>query len=128
MTAKIKKQISGTMLLCLIALVASVGISLTACNKEPQEKKVSGTVTADASGTVQFMYSRLNSNVPNACTFTTNLPSPNDLFVLTIASGNTSETKAIGGLTAGQKIEWTAKVEGNPLNHGSGNFVHIVND
>ena len=30
--------------------------------------------------------------------------------------------------TVGQKVTWTATVKGKPLNHGSGNFVHIVND
>jgi len=128
MTDRIKKQTPNKRFLCKIVLVALMGFSLIACNKEPVEKKVSGTVTAEADGIITFKYSRQSSSSPNAYTFTTNLPQPNDQFVLTITSGNTAEDKVIGGLTAGQKISWTAKVEGNPLNHGSGNFVHIINN
>ncbi|MCL2291045.1 MAG: hypothetical protein FWC34_10170 [Bacteroidetes bacterium] len=128
MAERIKKQISSKTLLCKIALVMLMGFSLIACNKQPIEKKVSGTVTAEANGIITFKYSRQSSNSPNTCTFTTNLPAPNDQFVLTITSGNTAGDKVIEGLTAGQKVEWTAKVKGNPLNHGSGNFVHIIND
>ena len=83
---------------------------------------------ADTAGTVLFMYSRLQTNVPDFCKFTTDLPSPNDQFTLTINSGESTVKKEIIGLTAGQKVKWTAKVEGNPLNHGSGNFVHIINE
>jgi hypothetical protein len=128
MTKRIKKQISSKTLLCKITLVVLMGFSLVACNKDPVEKKVSGTVTADTEGVVTFKYSRQSSSSPNTCTFTTNLSAPNDQFVLTITSGNTAGDKVIEGLAAGQKVEWTAKVEGNPLNHGSGNFVHIIND
>jgi hypothetical protein len=105
-----------------------MGVPLVACNKEPEGKKVSGTVTAEADGVITFKYSRQSSSSPNTCTFTTNLPAPNDQFALTITSGNTAGDKVIEGLTAGQKVDWTAKVEGNPLNHGSENFVHIIND
>jgi hypothetical protein len=56
------------------------------------------------------------------------LPAPNDRFVLTITSGNTAQDWKIEGLTAGQKVEWTADVEGKPANHGSGYFVHIINN
>ncbi|MCL2290718.1 MAG: hypothetical protein FWC34_08475 [Bacteroidetes bacterium] len=130
MTKRIKKQISSKTFLCKIALVMLMGFSLVACNKQPVEKKVSGTVTANTEGVVTFKYSRLKNSLPNACTFTTNLPAPNDQFVLTITSGNATENKVIEGLAGGQKVAWTAKVEGNPLNHGSdiGHFVHIIND
>jgi len=128
MAERIKKQISSKTLLYKIVLVALMGFSLVACNKEPAEKKVSGTVTANADGIITFKYSRLSSSSPNACTFTTDLATPNNQFVLTIVSGNTAEDKVIEGLTAGQKVTWTAKVEGKPANHGSGNFVHIIND
>ena len=128
MAERIKKQISSKTLLCKIALVMLMGFSLIACNKQPIEKKVSGTVTAEANGIITFKYSRQSSNSPNTCTFTTNLPAPNDQFVLTITSGNTAGDKVIEGLEANQKVTWTAKVDGNPLNHGSGNFVHIINN
>lgn len=128
MSKKIKNQFSNTTFLYIIALVAFMGFLLAACAPMPVEKTVTGTVIADTKGTVQFMYSRLSSDYPNACILTTNLPAPNDQFVLTIISGSTSEHKVIENLTSGQKVEWTAKVEGNPLNYGSGNFVHIIND
>jgi hypothetical protein len=104
-----------------------MGFSLATCSKKDPIYP-SGTVTANADGIVMFKYSRISSSSPNACTFTTNLPAPNNEFVLTITSGNTAEDKVIDGLTTGQKVEWTAKVEGKPANHGSGNFVHIIND
>jgi hypothetical protein len=128
MKERIKKQHSSKMLLCKIALVALMGFSFVACEKQPQDKKVTGTVTADTEGVIKFMYSRVGSGAPDICTFTTNLPAPNNQFVLTIVTGNTAENKVIEGLTAGQKVEWTATVKGKPLNHGSGNFVHIIND
>ena len=124
----IKKQISNKTLFYKIAFVALMGLLSVACNKEPVEKKVTGTVTANTDGVITFLYSRQSSNSPNTCTFSTNLPAPNDLFVLTIVSGNSTENKVIEGLSAGQKVKWTAKVEGNPLNHGSNNFVHIINN
>jgi hypothetical protein len=128
MTERIKKQISSKTLLCKIALVVLMGFSPVACDKEPVEKKVSGTVTADAEGTVLFKYSRQSSSSPASCTFTTDLPAPDKEFALIITSGNTAGDKVIEGLTEGQKVEWTAKVDGKPANHGSGNFVHIIND
>jgi hypothetical protein len=129
MTEKIKKQISSKTFLCVIALVALMGFSLVSCNNnEPKEKKVSGTVTANADGEVLFMYSRLSSNSPASCTFTTNLPAPNDQFVLTVTATETTGKKTIEGLEAGQKVTWTATVEGAPANLGSGNFVHINNN
>ena len=126
MTEGTKKQISSKTLLRKIALAALIWFSLVACNKEPVEKTISGTVTAQE-GVVIFKYSRSSSISPDFCTFTTNLPAPNDQFVLTIISGNTAEDKVIEGLEANQKVMWTAKTEGTPLNHGSGNFVHIIN-
>ena len=120
------KKLSKT-LIGIIAMVAVIGLFQTGCGeKSEKEKTISGTVTADSEGKILFMYSR-TKNHPDFCTFTTNLPSPNDRFVVTIASGESTGKKEIAGLTAGQKVEWTATVEGNPLNHGSGNFVHIVN-
>ena len=126
MTERTKKQISSRTLMCKIALVALMGFSLVACNKEPIEKTISGTVTAQE-GIVIFKYSRSSSSSPDSCTFTTDLPSPDNQFVLTIISGNTAEDKVIEGLEADRKVTWTAKTEGTPLNHGSGNFVHIIN-
>jgi len=126
MTKGTKKQISSKMLLCKIAFAALMVVLPVACNKEPVEKTISGTVTAQ-DGIVIFKYSRLSSSSPDFCTFTTNLPAPNDQFVLTIISGNTAEDKVIEGLETNRKVTWTAKSEGTPLNHGSGNFVHIIN-
>jgi hypothetical protein len=113
----------------VVAIAAVIGITLTACGKPTEkEKKLSGTVTANTDGVVKFMYSRLKSSCPAACAFTTDLPAPDNQFVLTIASGESTVEKLIEGLSAGQKLSWTATVEGKPLNHGSGYFVHIIND
>ena len=108
--------------------IAVIGITLHACKEKSDERTVTGTVTANSEGIIQFKYSRLNKDVPDFCLFTTDLPSPNAQFTLTLSSGESSVTKDITGLTAGQKVSWTATVVGNPLNHGSGNFVHIVNE
>jgi len=126
MTEGTKKQISSKTLLCKNAFAALIVVFFVACNKEPVEKTISGTVTAQE-GVVIFKYSRSSSSSPDSCTFTTNLPAPNDQFVLTIISGNTAENKVIERLETNQKVTWTAKTEGTPLNHGSGNFVHIIN-
>jgi len=112
----------------IIVLLSVMGFFFAACGELEKEKTVSGKVTADEDGKISFMYSRNNKNYPDNCKFTTDLPAPNDQFILTIVSGEQTEKKEISGLTAGQKVEWTAKVEGKPLNHGSGNFVHIIND
>ena len=110
-----------------IAFLALFGFFLAFCG-EPPEKNVKGTVTADENGLISFRYSRTNSSRPDYCSFTTDLPAPNDQFVVTIISGESTGIKDIDGLSAGQKVEWTAMVDGKPLNHGSGNFVHIIND
>jgi hypothetical protein len=113
----------------MIVLLTVSGLFPTACSKQPeQEKIISGTVTADAAGIVLFMYSRTNKNNPEQCAFTTDLPAPNDRFTVTILSGESTGKKEIEGLTAGQKVSWTATVDGKALNHGSNNFVHIIND
>jgi len=114
-------------LLSVIFAVAMI-FSFSACKSTDLIKKISGEVTADANGEIKFMYSRTSTNNPATCSFTTNLPSPNDKFDLTLESGSLTFTKTINGLNAGQKVKWTATAEGNPLNHGSGNFVHIIND
>jgi len=126
---KIQKQILSKTLWSVIAFVAVIGFS--ACgNPPPTGKTVSGTVTANDAGEVLFKYSRLNTNLPATCSFTTNLPAPNDKFVITLnASASSGNDKMIDGLTAGQKVTWTANIEsGTPLDHGSGNFVHIINN
>ena len=121
-----KKETTKTSIMN-ITFLAIFGFFLAFCS-EPPEKKVTGTVTADADGTISFRYSRTNASRPDYCSFTTNLPSPNDQFVITIPSGESTGLKDIDGLTAGQNVTWTAIVDGKPLNHGSGNFVHIIND
>ena len=122
-----KKKIA--ILIIAIAFLTITGFVPTGC-REPLEnpKKITGTVTDDTDGTILFIYSRTKANLPDFCTFTTNLPAPNDQFIITILSGENAGNREIEGLTAGQKVEWTATVEGKPLNHGSNNFVHIVND
>ena len=110
-----------------IAFLVIFGFFLALCS-EPPEKNVTGTVTADENGIISFRYSRTNANCPDNCSFTTNLPAPNDQFVITISAGESTGIKDIDGLTAGQIVEWTPIVDGKPLNHGSGNFVHIIND
>ena len=127
MKIMLKKHI--TQFFRIIVCMAVIGMAFQACksNDPTDEKTVSGVVTANTEGTVLFMYSRSNNQVPDFCKFTTDLPSPNNQFTLTISSGSTV-TKEITGLTAGQKVSWTITVKGNPLNHGSGNFVHIIND
>ncbi|MDR2234138.1 MAG: hypothetical protein LBE56_13580 [Tannerella sp.] len=113
----------------IIAFSIVLSLSLTSCSKDTEDSNViKGTVTADAEGKVLFMYSRSSNTFPGNCLFTTDLPAPNNQFTLTIATGEASAQKEIDGLNAGQKVSWSSTVEGNPLNHGSGNFVHIIND
>ena len=109
-------------------LTAIIGCCLTACGETPEkEKTLKGTITADKDGEILFMFSRASDRYPESCAFTTNLPDPDDQFILTVLPGETAK-REIDGLTAGQKVTWTAKIEGKPLNHGSGNFVHIINE
>ena len=123
------KTLSNFPVFRITALAAVIGCLLVSCGETPEkEKTVKGTVTANANGEIMFMYSRTLAKHPASCTFTSNLPAPDNQFILSISSGETSAKKTIDDLTEGQKVTWTAKVEGNPLNHGSGNFVHIVND
>jgi len=113
----------------VIVYATVAGLVLTSCgNDSDNSKTVSGTVTADAEGIILFMYSRTNANTPDFCTFTTDLPTPENQFVVTVTSDESTGKKEIDGLEAGQKVAWTVTVEGKPLNHGSGNFVHIIND
>jgi hypothetical protein len=130
MTNKIQTHVSSKVLLCVIALAAVIALSMSACKKKEHEEgvKLSGTITADSNGVVTFMYSQLSNKVPDQCSFTTNLPAPNDKFILTVASGESTAERGINGLASGQEVEWTAIVEGKPGNTGSGNFVHIVNN
>ena len=115
-------------IISFIALAAMMGFFFAACGEKLEsEKTVSGTIIANTEGKISFMYSRTLNSYPNNCTFTTNLPSPNDRFTITIASGESTGVKNIENLNAGQQVEWSAKVSGKPLNHGSGNFVHVVN-
>ena len=122
-------RIHFTPLLRMIAVITVTGSLLAACGETPdKEKTLKGTITADSEGKVEFMYSRLLDRYPESCTFTTNLPAPDDRFILTIPSGETIAKKYIDGLTAGQKVSWTATVEGKPLNHGSEHHVYIINN
>ena len=111
----------------IIALVVGVSIFTTDCDEDVPEKHITGTVTANENGAVSFRYSRNNPNFPEACAFTTSLPEPDNIFVLSVSSV-TTDKREIVGLQPGQKVEWTATVDGKPLNHGSGDFVHVVNE
>ena len=112
----------------VIALIVGVSLFLTDCDDDLPEKHITGTITANEDGTVSFMYSRNNPNYPEYCSFTTNLPAPDNVFILHLSEGATTGKREIEGLEPGQKVEWTATVEGNPHDHGSGNFVHVVNN
>jgi hypothetical protein len=113
----------------MILFAAVIGFTITACGKTETDKKVSGTVTANAAGEIKFMYSRTKTSLPEYCTFTTDLPAPHNQFVLTIMLGDSTEERVVSGLAAGQTVKWTATTaEGRPLNHGSTGFVHIIND
>ena len=126
MTNKTKMQIAP--IFNMIAFSTLVVFSLIACNEPPEkEKTISGTITASPEGVVLFMYSRTKTDYPDYCTFSTDLPSPNDTFIVSIPPGESTGKKEIEGLTAGQKVAWTATAEGKPLNQGSSNFVHVVN-
>jgi len=125
----------------LVALI--VGFCWPACSKHTDEKTVSGAINADAEGKVLFMYSVLKGSLPEdykSCAFTTNLPAPNDRFTIVVSvEPSTGDAifaslsfptgkREIEGLTVGQKVTWTATAKGTPLNHGSGHFVHIINE
>ena len=126
MTKKTKMQTAP--IFRMITLTTLFVCFLTACDKQSEkEKTVSGTVTVASEGKIIFMYSRTNASYPDYCTFTTDLPAPDDRFIVTINTGESTGNKVIDGLTAGKKVVWTATVYGKPLNHGSDNFVHIVN-
>ncbi len=112
-----------------VIIVACGALLMSGCGDSDRTPTQSGTITANEAGVVLFKYSIVgNSNVPKTCAFTTNLPAPNNSFELTVAAGESTANKEIQGLVAGQKVEWTAKVEGNPVNIGSDNFVHIINE
>ena len=122
----VKDYIAIIQLVIVFTMVAS--LSLTSCKDDSDDSKtISGTVTADAEGNILFMYSRASTSYPDYCTFTTDLPSPDNQFTITITTGESTGRKEIDGLEAGQKVAWTATVKGKPLNHGSGSFVHIIN-
>ena len=126
MTNKPETQIAQ--IFSMIALTALFICSTSSCSETPEKvKTISGTVTAAADGTILFMYSRITAGYPDGCTFTTDLPAPQDQFVVTINTGESTGIKVIEGLAEGKSVSWTATVDGKPLNQGSGNFVHIIN-
>jgi len=125
-----KKYIKGykTIIQLISITVWVISLSLTSCGDSDHSKKITGTVTANAEGIILFMYSRTSANSPDFCKFTTDLPAPDNEFIVTITPGESTGKKEIVGLEAGRKVAWTATVEGKPLDHGSGNFVNIVNN
>lgn len=118
-----------------IAIAVVMFLAIPACDKDSSEKETSETISANSTGTVLFMHSRIGenqANLPDSCVFTTNLPAPNEKFTLRVDAENNTAKKIIGDLQAAQKIEWKTIVEGNPVNIGSeigeDHFVHIVNE
>ena len=120
---KNKKKIRISLFVIWMALISLT----TSCQKFDREEFIKGTVTADTEGVVVFMYSRTNSSNPDFCTFTSNLPSPNDHFMVAIEPDGSTGKMEIKGLAGNQVVTWTASVSGKPLNHGSVHFVHIIN-
>jgi len=143
MNIKFTDQLNINPFVKAIVLALIIGCCWPACSKPTDEKTVSGAVNADAEGKVLFMYSVLKNGLPEAyesCAFTTNLPAPNDRFTIHASLEPSYEDgvdfplrmpsgkREIEGLTVGQKVTWTATAKGKPLNHGSGHFVHIINE
>jgi len=118
--------------LAIIALVAVIGFSFTACGGDDDgggggaKNELSGTVTV-ANGEIEFRYdistsisgtSIISSRggmtgiaVTHYCTFTTDLPAPNDSIPLSYYLG----FYIISGLTDGQTVKWTAKIRSGTL-------------
>jgi len=99
-------------LIGIIAFVAVIGLSMSACEEEDVHE-ISGTAVAVYSGVdgmavVTFIYS---GNEP--CTVTTNMDAPNDSFILDTQSDRGA--RICGGLTEGQTVTWTAKVDSGNL-------------
>ena len=122
----------------IIALVAVIGFSMVACggdddgdnnNNNNQQtnqpstgpRTLSGTVTAkeiDTSGIyyVSFRYTyNPGEGGPTSCTFTTDLPSPNDSFTLEGDESLSLNTYEWDALTAGKVVNWTATVTTNKI-------------
>ncbi len=110
-----------------IIAILVLAVFFVSCSKDDKDNTIADTITADAEGTVTFMFSRLNQDLPESCTFTTNLPAPDNRFVLV---GNPTGTREINGLEPGQAVNWTATTtSGKIYNSGSdinsNHFVHI---
>ena len=115
--------------ICRIFVFTAVTVCFSvSCEKTPEtEKTVTGTVIANEEGKILFAYSRTKGSLPESCTFTTDLQAPNDVFIIAVDPGNSTGKKEIY-IDPEQVVAWTAVVEGKPMSHGSGYFVHIVND
>jgi hypothetical protein len=122
-----KSQMKTINKISIITFLALIILSLTACKDSDKDNTIAGTITADTEGTVTFMFSRLNQDLPEFCTFTTNLAAPNDRFVL---GSHPTGIKEITDLTPGQAVNWTATTTSGKLydsgsSIGSSHFVHI---
>jgi len=105
----------------IIALIAVISFGLVSCGGDDDggggaKNELSGTVTVGATESILFEY-RISSSgdqpgtTITICTFTTDLPAPNNSF--TVSDG---DQKDISNLTVGQKVNWTAKIaEGGSL-------------
>jgi len=91
--------------------------SMVACDfsddSDDSSYSLSGTVTAKSGNGyyVEFHYQHANTNDPT-CEFTTDLPAPNDKFILG-EKGTIEESKSIMGLTSGQVVKWKATLSRN---------------
>jgi hypothetical protein len=108
-------------LLGIAVLAMAVVFSFAACNNSTSNggggggttvpKTVEGETTVPSNGFVYFKLDYGAGAGAGACTvtITTNLPSPNNTFILTTPLGEDSD-KVIGGLSEGQKVTFTATV------------------
>jgi len=99
-----KIQVTGLILLLLC-------FTLTTCGELPEKhvKTLSGNIFANEYGNILFR--TLNGVGPIIITFTTDLPEPNNQFVMEYTNSffeSSLKTKSISSLTPGQKVRWKA--------------------
>ena len=96
-------------------IIIVILIVLVGCNELPNTdgyvKTHSGKINADTDGKVTFIFENQIFTYNISCIFTTDLPSPNDVFTLSSAHTLSNGNKTIEGLTAGQSVNWTAKCD-----------------
>jgi hypothetical protein len=97
----------------IIAMVAVIGFSMAACDDGSKDdnggggsKSASIEATANGSGEIEIRWGAQSNDT--SCEITTNLPSPNDKFILTLTSqGDPNSERIITGLTPSQKVTIT---------------------